>query len=169
MKGAREDFLERLSEDEPTALAIMNELTGPEIDEAFAWEKRRYADAAEEAEAHPVSAYLSAAQAECVRVRIVATDEADTAVELATKEYTPPGARYPIRAKDRVGIGEAVFAEWMVDDAAEHRGGSFALKEEESIDAIVDGLPEPWRGQTRRRLEEVRRTIREMLDDAEEK
>ena len=168
LEGSMDEFLERLADDEPVALAISNELSGGEIGDAFAWEKRSHKDIDEEMEGHPVTGHLSEAQAGRARVRIVAMDGAEAAVELATKEYEPADAKYPIRNEDRVEIGASVLVEWMMDDAAKRRGEAFTVKNERSIDASVNDLPEPWRTHARRRLEEVRRAIGEVLKDAEE-
>ena len=168
-KGSKTEFEQRLKDDNPVAVAIANKLTEDEIEEAFSWIEQSHASIEAEMAATPVTAYLSATQAERVRVMLVAMDGADTAYELALQTYDPPGKGHRIDTEDRVEIGESIFVDWMVDDAVARSGVMLERNENTTTEDRVNALPDPWRTHARVRLDELRTRLRATLGANEEK
>ena len=70
----KENFLESLEKDEPIAMAISNELTESEIEDAFGWPKRASEGGETELRATPVTPFLNAEQTERLRASMVASE-----------------------------------------------------------------------------------------------
>ena len=70
----KQNFLESLEKDEPIALAISNELTESEIEEAFGWTKMASEGGETELRATPVTRFLNAEQTERLRASMVASE-----------------------------------------------------------------------------------------------
>lgn len=144
-------FLRLAEADDPVALAILNELSAEELDEAFRWTSGGGRDGARRLAPAPVLDWLSETQYERVRVAAVAEDEMDRARELVagTRGASPA-------TSDRVRRAEACFVEAMCQDLHARRGETAWLPAGDNVEARIDAMPEPWRSRTRRELERLR-------------
>ena len=154
-KSARAFFEELLDDDEAAAMAIANELTENEIEQAFGWGKETLGGADDEIRATPVVSYLTAEQVERMRVMLVAIDAADNALDAATQMPDPPG-REPLGTQERVQIGEQAFVTAMVSDVLAQRGDMLDQDTERTVEETIRALPEPWKKQGLTGLESVR-------------
>ena len=165
--GARAFFEEMLDDEDPIAVAIRNELTEEEIEQAFSWTEMCNGSVAEEMRVMPIVEHLTTEQVERTRVRSVSLDEADNAFEFAMETRGGPGT-VVLGPQDRIRIGERVFILGMIEDMVEQRGSASLWKDKPLSEEAVEELPEPWKTSARRRLGELKSRLSERLEDAEE-
>lgn len=168
-EDGREIFEVQLREDDPLAMAIVNELTEKELDDAFRWVETSRAGYGNELSANPVRAFLSPEQLMRARIALLASDEADNAHTLVVRMPDRP-AQPPLSPQDRVRIGEDAFMGRIELDVLHEQDGwsGFTMRAKADLDERIEYLPEPWRTNARRRLPELRARIRETLDGAGE-
>ena len=144
------------------SMAIANELTGPEIDVAFAWPGHTQTGVDEELPDTPVMAFLSEEQRERARVTSVAEEEGDRAYALAVQEPDPPEGE-PIGTEGRVHLAGKLFLAAIVKDVIA-RGGDGDLGDQgRTVDETVDAMPEPWKSRARKRLGKLREDLKDAL------
>ena len=164
--SARTFFYEMLEDDDPLTMALANELTEKEIDEAFGWVEATQGSVENELRVTPIVTHLAAAQVERMRVMLVAVDAEDDAHAFATRAPNPPGTE-SVGKKARIGIAERFFVAAMVRDLAEQRGEAADRDPTSTDNEKFEELPEPWRKHTRKGVERVRIRTMKTLDDSE--
>ena len=90
----KEDFLESLEKDEPIAMAISNEFTESEIEDAFDWTKMASEGGEAELRATPVTPFLNADQVGKLRRQLANMDRNDASSEEGVRG---PGRACPAR------------------------------------------------------------------------
>ena len=153
----REALFEMAEDGDPLSMAIVNELSRSEIDEAFGWAAGGDGSIESELRAIPVMAHLTREQRERVRASRVAEHEVDEARAGAVRG---PG---PCAARERVG--EELFVAAMARHLDEHRGEACGPVAGGTVNETVDAMPAPWRSRTRSGLAALRDQIRAALED----
>ena len=157
---AKRRFVEMAEADLPVAMAITNELTEEELDQAFRWPRGKGEGGLPES---PVIAFLTEEQRERVRVTSAAEDEGDRARSLAMEERDAPAGK-SLPASERTGLAEERFVSAMVEDLVRRRGEGAAVGVGTNDERIA-AMPEPWKSRTRRELERLREELGEVLGD----
>ena len=121
--AGKQRFFDAVEEDDPVSMAIANELTGSEIDVAFAWPGHTQVGVEEELPDTPVMAFLSEEQRERARITSIAEEEGDRAYALAVQEPDPPAGE-PIGTEGRVRLAEKLFLAAIVKDVIARTGES---------------------------------------------
>ena len=164
--SAKTFFYETIEDDDPLTMAIANELTEKEIDEAFGWVEASHGSVENELRATPIVTHLTSAQVERMRVMLVAIDAEDDAYAFATRAPNPPGTE-SVGKKARIGIAERFFVAAMVRDLLEQCGEAADWNPTSTGKEKFEELPEPWRKHTRNGLERVRKRTMKTLEDSE--
>ena len=86
LEGARANFFESLESDDHIAMAIANEFSRAEIEEAFDWIQGSHRSVEAEMSATPITPYLTPEQATRVRAKLAEIDRVDETQEEATRE-----------------------------------------------------------------------------------
>lgn len=142
-------FQQSVQDADPVAMCITNELDKDEIVHAFAWGGSKYESVTAELETMPVSAHLEPNQRNHALVGLAALEAADIALETATQMPEPAGRRR-MSTRERIQIGEEVFVFEMTKQMVKHEGKQVDLFEKTLLNKLIDNLPEPWKGETKK-------------------
>ena len=163
--SGKERFDLQLEEDELLAIAIANELGEEDLDRAFGWVEVAYGSSSNEVSASPVAPHLRAEQRELARIALLAHEEADQALTLATRMPDRPGMP-PLTDEERARMGEEAFLGRIeIDVLHVHEGwSSFTTMAKPDLKERLEHLPEPWRKHATKRLPELRARLEETLE-----
>ena len=164
-ESRRERFDLRLEDDDALAMAISNEFDADELAHAFRRVGAVFACGREELAANPVTPHLQEDQRMRARVALLAHEESDHAHTLAVRAPDRPGVA-PLSADGRVRLAEeALLGRLEIDVLHEHEGWSgFTTRARADTEERLAHLPEPWRRHAARALPELRKRVKETLE-----
>ena len=157
-------FLEAGADDDPLAMAIANELTPEQIEDAL----KRPAPAAahtgsgvggvdDELRGIPVARHLTPEQFLRARLTRVAEDARERACAAALRTYGRADADAAF------AFAEQQIAHAVRDDLAAHAGDGLPGARPGGAPATIDELPEPWRGRARKEAAVAKSYLRTAL------